>query len=209
MAFQLVPVGRSMTDDAAPTPYAEVVRHAIRLGHGEFDWIIVGEAPVLFAPDRLRILADCDRDLLAAAADRDGAVVLLTGPRSKVSRVFVSPNLLPAFGVPETLAVARDREIPPMLRTLAGSQPIALRLALDGDPRPSLGDRQSSRRATPPIDRPRAHPSHPTTTWSRAGQGHAGADPRQAPRRLTGRELNPESFQLDGESADGPPTRPR
>jgi Trypsin-like peptidase domain len=136
VAFQLVPVGRSMLADAAPTPYAEVVRQAIRLGHGEFDWIIVGEASVLFAPERLRILADCDRDLLAAVADRDGAVVLLTGPRSKVAQVFVSPNLLPTFNLPETFRVIQDRELPPILRSLGGAQPIALRLSFDGGPRP-------------------------------------------------------------------------
>jgi Trypsin-like peptidase domain len=136
VAFQLVAVGRPTLPEASPAPYAEAVRHAIRQGHGEFDWLIVGEAPVLFSPENLHVLSDCDRDLLAAAAERDGALALLTGPHSKVSQVFVSPNLLPAFGMPETLWVARDRELPPILRTLAGSQPIALRLALDGDPRP-------------------------------------------------------------------------
>lgn len=136
VAFQLVPVGRPASADAAPGPYAEAVRHAIRRGQGEFDWIVVGEAPVLFAPEKLHILADCDRDLLAAAAERDGAVALLTGPRSKVARVFVSPNLRPAFGLPETLTVTLDRQLPPQLRTIGGYQPIALRLTLDGEPRP-------------------------------------------------------------------------
>ena len=137
VAFQLVPVGRPTSADAASSPYAEAVRHSIRLGQGEYDWIVVGETPVLFAPERLHVLVDCDRELLAAAADRDGAMALLTGPRSKVSQVFVSPNLLPAFGVPETLSVAKDRELPPMLRALGGHQPIALRLSLDKDPRPA------------------------------------------------------------------------
>ena len=136
VAFQLVPVGRPTSGEAAPPPYAEAVRHAIRRGYGEFDWIVVGEAPVLLAPEKLHVLADCDRELIAAAAESDGAVALLTGPRSKVAQVFVSPNLLPAFGVPEILTVARDRELPPALRALGGHQPIALRLALDGDPRP-------------------------------------------------------------------------
>jgi hypothetical protein len=136
VAFQLVAVGRPTSPEALPTPHAEAVRHAIRRGHGEFDWLIVGEGPILFTPGNLQILADCDRDLLAAAAERDGALALLTGPRSKLARVFVSPNLLPTFGVPEVLWVTRDRELPPILRTLAGNQPIALRLALDGDPRP-------------------------------------------------------------------------
>ena len=135
VAFQLVPVGRPTSTEAAHPPYAEAVRHAIRRGHGEFDWIVVGEAAVLLAPEKLQVLADCDRELLAAA-ERDGAVALLTGPRSKVARVFVSPNLQPAFGVPEALSVARDRELPPALRALGGHQPIALRLSLDGDPRP-------------------------------------------------------------------------
>jgi len=137
VAFQLVPVGRPSSPEAPASPYAEAVRHAIRRGHGEFDWIVVGEAPVLFAPGKLHVLADCDRDLLAAAAGLDGAVALLTGPRSKVARVFVSPNLRPAFGLPETLGVTRDREFPARLRALGGHQPIALRLALDGEPRPA------------------------------------------------------------------------
>ena len=149
VAFQLVPVGRPTAPEAAPSPYAEAVRHAIRRGHGEFDWIIIGEAPILLAPEKLHILADCDRELLAAAAERDGAVALLTGPRSKVSQVFASPNLLPAFGVPETLIVARDRELPPMLRALGGTQPIALRLALDPDPRPPSAAPPTSPRIDP------------------------------------------------------------
>ncbi|WP_435008583.1 trypsin-like serine peptidase [Tundrisphaera lichenicola] len=136
VAFQLVPVGRPISGDSAPTPYAEAIRHAIRRGHGEFDWVVVGEAAVVFAPEKLHTLADCDRDLLAAAAERDGAMALLTGPRSKISRVFVSPNLRPAFGLPETLSVADDRELPALLRSLGGHQPIALRLTLDGEPRP-------------------------------------------------------------------------
>ena len=135
LAFQLVPVGRPTSADVEHPPYAEAVRHAIRRGHGEFDWIVVGETSVLLSPERLHVLADCDRDLLAAAAERDGAVALLTGPRSKVDRVFVSPNLRPAFGGPETLTVTRDRELPPLLRALGGHQPIALRLSLDGEPR--------------------------------------------------------------------------
>lgn len=141
VAFQLVTVGRPMRPDSVPAPYAEAVRGAIRRGHGEFDWIIVGDAPVLLAPEKLQILADCDRELLAAAADRDGAVALLTGPRSKVSQVFASPNLRPAFGVPEILSIAKDRELPPALRTLGGHLPIALRLVIDAAPRP---DRRSS-----------------------------------------------------------------
>ena len=152
IAFQLVPVGRPTSPDAPPAPYAEAVRHAIRRGQGEFDWIVVGEASALLAPEKLHVLADCDRELLAAA-DRDGAVALLTGPRSKVSRVFVSPNLLPAFGVPETLTVARDREFPPMLRALGGQQPIALRLSLDADPRPP-----SATPPTIPLERPHVIP---------------------------------------------------
>ena len=136
VAFQLVPVGRPTSADAPQPPYAEAIRHAIRRGHGEFDWIVVGETPVLLAPEKLHVLADCDRELLAAAADRDGAVALLTGPRSKVARVFASPNLRPAFGVPETLTIIRDRELPPALRALGGPMPIAVRLCLDGEPRP-------------------------------------------------------------------------
>ena len=152
VAFQLVPVGRPTSPDAALAPYAEAVRQAIRRGHGEFDWLIIGEASVLLAPEKLHILADCDRELLAAAADRDGALALLTGPRSKVSQVFVSPNLQPAFGVPEALTVARDRDFPPGLRTLGGNQPIALRLSLDGDPRSP-----SNANAAPvPLERPPA-----------------------------------------------------
>ena len=154
VAFQLVPVGRSPSAADAgaapgpgaipapgPAPYAEAIRQSIRRGQGEVDWIVVGETAVLLAPERLHVLADCDRDLLAAAAERDGALALLTGPRSKVARVFVSPNLRPAFGVPETLRVTRDRELPALLKTLGGHQPIAFRLSLDATPRPA---------ATPP-----------------------------------------------------------
>jgi Trypsin-like peptidase domain len=150
VAFQLVVVGRPAISKGPPSPYAEAVRQAIRRGHGEFDWLIVGETPVLLAPERLQVLADCDRELLAAAAEHDGAVALLTGPGSKVAQVFVSPGLLPAFGVPETLSVVRDRELPTILRSLAGHQPIALRLALDGDPRPP----STASPASPPLDRP-------------------------------------------------------
>ena len=150
VAFQLVAVGRPVSSEAAPSPYAEAVRQAIRRGHGEFDWIVVGDAPVLLAPEKLQILADCERKLLAATAERDGAVVLLAGPRSKVAQVFISPNLLPAFGVPETLSIASDRELPPVFRTLASNQPIALRLVLDGDHRPS----SIANPASVPLDRP-------------------------------------------------------
>ena len=149
VSFQLVPVGRPISLEAAASPYAEAVRHAIRRGHGEFDWVVVGEASGLFAPEKLQVLADCDRELLAAAAERDGAVALLTGPRSKVSRVFVSSNLLPAFGMPEALTVARDRDLPALLRTLGGNRPIALRLSLDGEPRPIPASIQVS----PKLDR--------------------------------------------------------
>jgi V8-like Glu-specific endopeptidase len=155
IALQLLVVGRSTSAEATPTPYAEAVRHAIRCEQGEFDWVVVGEAPVLFAPDQLRVLADCDRELLAvAAAKRDGAVALLAGPRSKVAQVFVSPNLLPAFGVPEAVSVARDRELPPIFRTLAGNQPVALRLALDADPRPP----STINLAAIPVERPQPTP---------------------------------------------------
>lgn len=48
--------------------------------------------------------------------------------------MIVSPNLFPAFGLPEILTVARDRELPAIFRTLASHRPIALRLALDSPP---------------------------------------------------------------------------
>ncbi len=136
VSFQLVPVVRAISSNGTSAPYAEAVRLAIRRGYGELDWIIVGETSVLLAPERLHVLADSDRDLLAAASERDGAVALLTTPRSKVGQVFVSPNLRPAFGVPETLTITRDRELPAILTELGGYRPIALRLALDHEPRP-------------------------------------------------------------------------
>ena len=179
VAFQLVAVGRPTSPEALPTPYAEAVRHAIRRGHGEFDWIVVGEAPVLLAPEKLQVLADCDRELLAAAADRDGAVALLTGPRSKVAQVFVSPNLLPAFGVPETLTVTRDRDLPSIFRTLGVNQPIALRLALDSDPRPPFV-RQS--RVDLPRPSPTLPPHQPRRRPRAPGPRHDHADPGKAPR---------------------------
>ena len=160
-AFQLVPVGRPASADAAPAPYAEAIRHAIRRGHGEIDWLVVGEAPVLSEPEKLHILADCERDLLAAAAERDGAVALLTGPRSKVSQVFISPNLRPVFGVPETLSVTLDRELPPLLRSLGGHQPIS---PCGSRSTASPGSFTPPASSTPPRRRPRPHP--PTTTWS-------------------------------------------
>ena len=135
--FQLVPVGRPMATDAPAPPFAEAVRHAIRHGLGEIDWIVVGESPLLLTPEKMHVLGDCGHHLLAAAADREGAVALLTGPGSKVSRVFLSPNLRPAFGEPEILSITKDRELPPLLRSLGCHQPIALRLSLDGEPRRS------------------------------------------------------------------------
>ena len=136
VSFQLVPVVRPISTNGTSAPYAEAVRLAIRRGYGELDWIIVGETSVVLAPERLHVLADSDRDLLAAASERDGALALLTTPRSKVSQVFVSPNLRPAFGVPETLTVTHDRDLPPLLTELGGHRPVALRLALDHEPRP-------------------------------------------------------------------------
>ena len=136
VSFQLVPVVRPISTNGNSAPYAEAVRLAIRRGYGELDWIIVGETAVVLAPERLHVLADSGRDLLAAASERDGAVALLTTPRSKVSQVFVSPNLRPAFGVPETLTVTHDRDLPPLLTDLGGHRPVALRLALDHEPRP-------------------------------------------------------------------------
>jgi len=137
VSFQLVPVVRATaTHEAASAPYADAVRLAIRRGQGEPDWIIVGETAVLLAPEPLHILADSNRDLLAAASERDGAVALLTTPKSKVGQVFVSPNLRPAFGVPETLTVTHDRTLPPHLTELGGYRPVALRLALNDEPRP-------------------------------------------------------------------------
>jgi V8-like Glu-specific endopeptidase len=145
VAFQLVPVGPLHPVGVPAPPYAEAIRQAIRQGLTEFDWIITGDAAPLLSPERLHVLADCDRDLLAAAADRDGAVALLIGPRSKVVQVFTSPNLRPAFGVPEILSVAFDRALPPLLRSFGGHQPIALRLVLDPAPKP---------RPAPPTSRP-------------------------------------------------------
>ena len=136
VSFQLVPVVRPISTTGHSAPYAEAIRLAIRRGYGELDWIIVGETSVVLAPERLHVLADSDRDLLAAASERDGALALLTTPRSKVSQVFVSPNLRPAFGVPETLTVTHDRDLPALLTDLGGHRPVALRLALDHEPRP-------------------------------------------------------------------------
>jgi V8-like Glu-specific endopeptidase len=150
VAFQFVAVRRSIASDGSTLPGVEAVRQAIRRGPGEFDWIAFGENPVLFAPETLQVLADSDRELLAAA-DRDNAMALLTGPRSKVARVFVSPNLRPAFGVHEILSVARDRELPPALRAIGGPPPIALRLTLDDDPRPDSPVAPTTPRPTPPL----------------------------------------------------------
>ena len=135
VVFHLVPIVRTSTEGAIAS-YAESIRRLIRIGHGEADWIVVGESVVLLDPEQLQVLAECDGDLLAAASDRDGALALLAGPRSKVRRVFASANLRSAFGNPGTLAVPRDRELPARLCTLGGHLPIVFRLSLDSDPRP-------------------------------------------------------------------------
>jgi V8-like Glu-specific endopeptidase len=150
VAFQFVAVSRPIAAETSSLVGVEAVRQAIRRGVGESDWIAFGETPVLFAPETLQVLADTDRELLAAT-DRDHALAILTGPRSKVAKVFVSPNLRPAFGVHEMLAVARDRELPSLLRALGGPPPIALRLTLDDDPRPSSPIASTNPRPIPPL----------------------------------------------------------
>jgi V8-like Glu-specific endopeptidase len=156
VAFQFVKVSRPTRDGAfsanpnASLPGIEAIRQAIRRGTGEYDWIAFGEVSILFEPQALQILADSDREILAAA-DRENALALLTGPRSKVAKVFLSPNLRPAFGVHEILSVARDRQLPPRLRTIGGPQPIALRLTLDGDPRPESPITTTKPRPIPPL----------------------------------------------------------
>ena len=162
VSFQLVPAVRAAstaTDGATSAPYAEAVRLAIRRGQGEPDWVVVGETTVVLAPERLHVLADSNRDLLAAASERDGAVALLTTPKSKVGQVFVSPNLRPAFGVPENLTVTRDRELPPLLTELGGYRPVALRLALDHEPRPFAAPSSDPGRTAAPLTLPAGTPS--------------------------------------------------
>ena len=121
VSFQLVPVVRpasTSTANGTSAPYAEAVRLAIRHGQGEPDWIIVGETSVLLAPEPLHILADSNRDLLAAASERDGAVALLTTPKSRVGQVFVSPNLRPRLWRPgDPDRHPRPRAAPPADRT--------------------------------------------------------------------------------------------
>ena len=153
VSFQLVPAVKpaaTATDLGTSAPYAEAVRLEIRRGQGEPDWIVVGETAVVLAPERLHVLADSNRDLLAAASERDGAMALLTTPKSKVGQVFVSPNLRPAFGVPENLTVTRDRELPALLTELGGYRPVALRLSLDHEPRPFAAPSADAGRTTIP-----------------------------------------------------------
>ncbi len=176
------PAVSTATTNGTSAPYAEAVRLAIRRGHGEPDWIIVGETAVLLAPEPLHVLADSNRDLLAAASERDGAVALLTTPKSKVGQVFVSPNLRPAFGVPETLTVTHDRELPPLLTELGGYRPVALRLALEHEARPFSTPSAHAGRTTAPLKLPdgTASPFDPPPSRRPVRRRPRTPDPRHA-----------------------------
>jgi hypothetical protein len=96
---------RSLPSTASLIPCPE----SIRRGPGEFDSIAFDEVAVLFAPETLQVLAD---------SNCDNALTLLTGPRSKVAQVFVSPNFHPTFGADGTLFRCRLRprvpHVPPV-----------------------------------------------------------------------------------------------
>ncbi len=201
VAFQLVPVGRPTSAEVEHPPYAEAVRHAIRRGHGEFDWVILGETSVLLSPEKLQVLADCDRELLAAAAERDGAVALLTGPRSKVEPGVRLAEPTPGLRRPrdpERRPRPRAAPAPPRHRRPPADRPAALaRRGAPIDPGRLL---DSTRSSTPGARRDpqprRRRPGAPD-------QGHARADPRQASRRI------PAGVIIDGQNADGSRARPR
>jgi hypothetical protein len=100
------------------------------------DWVLIGDVASLLSRESVRTMMGLGFEIWAAAGPRDGAVVLLAGPESRVEQIFVSPNLELAVGLPESLVVTRDRKLPAHVEELAEHHPIALRLVLN-DQKPS------------------------------------------------------------------------
>ncbi|CAN5873473.1 hypothetical protein BH23PLA1_BH23PLA1_14040 [soil metagenome] len=96
------------------------------------DWALLGGFTF---PIDSEALDGTDFDLILAAGHGQ-AVALLTGARSHVDRVFVTPNLEPVADPNNRLIITRDRDLPPSALAFGTSQPIALRLVLRSLPVP-------------------------------------------------------------------------
>jgi hypothetical protein len=142
------------------------------------DWLVIGRKSPAFGlgPGPMRP-ADCPLpggcvQARVIADGHDGAFVLLSGQRSCVRQVYLSPNLVPIDPDPQLVIVTTDRALP----MLPGvwQDPFALRLALkesDDEPKavPSCPRADPNSRAVPQPATPEA-PADLTSLQARLEQ---------------------------------------
>ncbi|MBX6314438.1 MAG: trypsin-like peptidase domain-containing protein, partial [Isosphaeraceae bacterium] len=133
----LVPLVRpapGVEDRGAPALRAlvETIGRKARRPEPEVDWVLIGAAARL-APEDMNAVGGLT--LRAATASDDGAIAVLTGARSRIGPIFISPNQAPTAALPDGPSIADDRDLPRSAHLPGCPQPIALRLILEG-PRP-------------------------------------------------------------------------
>jgi hypothetical protein len=93
------------------------------------DTVLLGSG-VPVTSECLGIFAQAGLIVVAAALGPDGACLALTGRETRIQRMILGPNLVPAVGEAPEVIAALDREWPPGVRALCRHQPLAVRLVL-------------------------------------------------------------------------------
>jgi len=159
------------------------------------DWIFVGDDDLVLVPEELSLLAESGDIVMAAANPRDGAVVLISGPASMISQVFVSENLQPTLDltgamtrsttspeqsvdtVNEVARTGYDRVITYSVRApILVEAPVAPRLGSFHHDRHGRGHRTSARKRSSALQRRpfRAAKSSSANAASQRSRVHSG-----------------------------------
>jgi hypothetical protein len=127
--FQIIPVASVSPPSVSLTKLVHSLRRDASASGP--DCIFLADAELAFAPGGLASLVEAGGQILVAADQHDGALVLLPGGASPIEQIFISPNLKPVVDLSYRLIAAHDRSLPASLHALNGPRPIALRVTLD------------------------------------------------------------------------------
>ena len=155
---------------------AEAVAITMDEGREEKDWIIGGDLNAELSTGQFRGLSDAGFIPLSAKDEAEGAITYLSGPKSLIDSIFLSPDMHKTVDEDDFMIIAPDRADSGFVDRISDHRPVLVRLSLADAP---LSDSPRSGR----LSRPRSDDER--SRLLREFLADLREDPREVLRALT------------------------
>lgn len=151
--FNLVPVHLKAKDEGAKrrrmssAVLAAAIEIARQAGFDE-DWIVGGDFNAELSTNQFKGLIEGGFAPMSAADEKGGAITYLSGPRSLIDNIFLSPTMRANVDEDDFMIVAAERGRPKYLEEISDHRPVMIRLSVSDAPGPVLASGSGSEPGT-------------------------------------------------------------